>query len=230
MMVGEEYRGMAEPASGSIGMFPVDDVAGLVGGVRKLLAGATGEPGSAAGGFAGMLDALAPSIAVAPPAQHLPVCAHFAAAVAAARGTPAQALAAAAERLGAVACWTQNPHYRSSPPDSAFLANYGYFVVAGPADGPPAFVEAPNLAMGFLLLGPGTHYPAHRHPAEEIYIPLSGAGDWRRGEAPWRREAAGAVIHHPSGISHATRALEGPLLALYLWRGGLATHARLDAG
>jgi hypothetical protein len=37
------------------------------------------------------------------------------------------------------------------------------------------------------------------------------------------------VIHHPSGVPHATRAGDTPLLAVYVWRGELGTHARLRA-
>ena len=44
---------------------------------------------------------------------------------------------------------------------------------------------------------------------------------------PWRREKPGRVIRHDSMVSHAMRALGEPLLAAYVWRGDLATHARL---
>jgi len=53
-------------------------------------------------------------------------------------------------------------------------------------------------------------------------------GGWWRSEGPWRSEATGAVIHHASGVPHATRAGEAPLLAIYLWSGDLGTHARLS--
>lgn len=218
---------MARAASRDKLLFPIDAVGALIAATGAMVAAAAAELGDAAAGFGAALGDIQSSGAVAPPVQRLAVCDHLPAAIAASRGGPAEALAEAAGRLGDEAYWTQNPNYRRQPPDPRFLENYGYFVVAGPADGPPAFVEAPELAMGFLLLGPGTLYPAHRHPAEEIYIPLTGEGEWRKEDAPWRREAAGAVIHHPPGIMHATRAGAAPLLALYLWRGALATHARL---
>src|SRR3546814_9783392 len=99
--------------------------------------------------------------------QSLPVCAHRDAALHAARGTGAGRLAEAAAPLAIDAFWTQNPNYQRRPPAADFLDGYGYFVVAGPADGAPACVESPSLAAGVLLLGPGTRYPPHRHPAEE---------------------------------------------------------------
>lgn len=85
-----------------------------------------------------------------------------------------------------------------------------------------------RLAAGFLLLGPDTLYPEHRHAAEEIYIVLAGTADWSRGGEGWRRRMPGEVVHHASKIPHAMRTGAEPLLALYLWRGGdLAEKSRL---
>jgi quercetin dioxygenase-like cupin family protein len=80
------------------------------------------------------------------------------------------------------------------------------------------------------MLGPATTYPGHRHPAEEVYVPLAGTAWWQRGDEPWRRVAPGRPIHHPPLMSHATRTGGSPLIALYLWRGEIGTHARLDGG
>ena len=163
--------------------------------------------------------------AAASTASILPVCRFWSVALGQAGtgvGTIGMALAAVAPRL----TWTQNPNYRRSPPSPEFLDNYGYAVLAGPSDGPPALARHDQLAFGVLLLGPHTHYPLHHHPAAEVYIPLNRA-EWWRGDGPWREEAAGAVIHHPPNMPHATRAGGAPLLALYLWRGELATHAKL---
>lgn len=121
--------------------------------------------------------------------------------------------------------WVQNPNYVSRPPDPDFLGNYGYAVLAGPG----GLVESETLALGLLLLGPGTHYPTHRHPAVEIYVVAGGAAEWQKGAEPWRREPVGAVIRHESMVPHATRTLALPLLAIYLWRGDLATHAKIVA-
>jgi hypothetical protein len=80
-----------------------------------------------------------------------------------------------------------------------------------------------------LLLGPATHYPRHRHEAEEIYMPLAGTAAWQQGDGDWRDQLPGTVIHHQPFEPHAMRTHAEPLLALYLWRGaGLAQKARLD--
>jgi quercetin dioxygenase-like cupin family protein len=159
----------------------------------------------------------------------LPACRYWAAAIAGeGNADPLADLRHALAGLGPWLVWTQNPNYRRAPPSADFLDRYGYAVIAGPRDGPAALVEHATLALGVLLLGPGAHYPLHHHPATEIYVPLNTA-EWWRGEGPWREEAPGAVILHPSGVPHATRTSGEPLLAVYLWSGDLETHARLTA-
>lgn len=114
----------------------------------------------------------------------------------------------------AALAWRQT--YTAADFDRAFLDGYGWTELFGTRG--PYVSDA--MAGGFLLLGPGLEYPDHHHVAEEIYIPLSGATDWRKGVAPFAIRAAGEVIHHPSEVSHAIRTGSEPLLALYLWRGG----------
>ena len=160
------------------------------------------------------------------PRERLTVSRFWETSLQAANGAP-RALVAALETLGPCLSWAQNPNYRRVPPDPSFLDNYGYAVLAGPADGPPALAVDPRLAVGVLLLGPHAHYPLHAHPAIEIYYTLTVGAEWWLGEGPWRLEPVGAVIHHAPNVRHATRAGASPLLAIYLWRGDLATHAKL---
>lgn len=130
--------------------------------------------------------------------------------------------------LGPSLIWTRNPNYRGRP-NPRFLANYGYGVMLGPADRRARpLVDDASSSMGLLMLGPDVVYPRHRHPAEEIYIPLAGTGWWQRGDTPWRRVPPGIAIHHPPHMPHATRTGGAPLVALYLWHGDIATHARLE--
>ncbi|HKC96700.1 MAG TPA: dimethylsulfonioproprionate lyase family protein [Methylomirabilota bacterium] len=174
----------------------------------------------------GAIDADRAAREPAGPPERLGVCRFWEASLRAADGIP-PALVAALETLGPCLSWAQNPNYRRRPPDPTFLDHYGYAVVAGPADGPPALAVDSRLAVGVLLLGPGAHYPLHAHPAIEVYYTLTAGAAWWRADGPWRCEPAGAFIHHEPGVRHATRAGASPLLAVYLWRGDLATHARL---
>jgi hypothetical protein len=119
--------------------------------------------------------------------------------------------------------WRQT--YTAKDLDAVFLDNYGWSEILG-ANGPLA---SERIACGFLILGPSTHYPRHRHEAEEMYLPLSGTAAWQQGDAVWRERPPGTPIHHAGNEPHAMRTGASPLLALYLWRSAnLAQKARLD--
>jgi hypothetical protein len=215
-----------EARRAALGVFRAE----LVGALRDAAA-ATVDPGTAKslGEFVGLagsidLDVAAPELVA--PLDRLPVCSFWEQSLAAATGAP-RGIVTSLRSLAASLSWAQNPNYRRSPPDATFLDNYGYAVLAGPEDGPPALATDPRLALGVLLLGPRAHYPLHAHPAVEIYYTLTPDGEWWRGDGPWRHEPPGAVIHHAPNVRHATRAGASPLLAIYLWRGDLATHAKL---
>jgi Dimethlysulfonioproprionate lyase len=106
-----------------------------------------------------------------------------------------------------------------------FLQNYGWTELLSP--GPATGVA--QLSCGVLVLGPNTFYPAHRHEAEELYLPLAGTAEWQQGDGAWRPRPPGTLIHHSSEEPHAMRTGEHPLLAMYLWRSiDLSQGARLD--
>jgi hypothetical protein len=108
--------------------------------------------------------------------------------------------------------WRQT--YAAGEVGDAFLRNYGYTEIVGMKSLPSR-----RIACGFLILGPSTLYPRHRHEAEEIYIPLRGTARWQQNDAVWRERRPGAVIHHMSDEPHSMQTGAEPLLALYVWRG-----------
>lgn len=133
-------------------------------------------------------------------------------------------LVAALCRAAPLLAWRQT--YTAQDLGAGFLDNYGWSEILG-ASGPLA---SERLACGFLLLGPATHYPRHRHEAEEMYLPLSGTAAWQQGDAVWRERPPGTPIHHASEEPHAMRTGARPLLALYIWRSAdLSQKARLVA-
>lgn len=153
--------------------------------------------------------------------QDLPVLRHWPDALARAAAID-MGLAAALAELSPALAWRQNPNYVRRTPSADFLEGYGYAAIAGPGGLAPA-----GIAMGVLLLAPGLLYPAHAHPAEEIYLVLDAASRWWREGENWRQGMGGAAIHHAPHAAHAMQAGEAPLCALYLWRGDLATNAAL---
>jgi hypothetical protein len=126
---------------------------------------------------------------------------------------PLAGMVHALQALGPWLVWSQNPNYRRKPPAPDFLDRYGYAVIAGPAEGPPALIGHAALALGVLLLGPRMLYPEHHHPATELYVPLN-VGEWWRGTGPWRTEAPGRHSPRPRG-RHATGA-KIAAVAIYL--------------
>jgi quercetin dioxygenase-like cupin family protein len=79
------------------------------------------------------------------------------------------------------------------------------------------------MLLGFTLIAPHTNYPAHAHPAIELYLVVAGAASWRLGDAQAEIRPPGSVIVHPSRAPHAMITGAGPLLALFTWRGDLVT-------
>jgi quercetin dioxygenase-like cupin family protein len=123
--------------------------------------------------------------------------------------------AALVERLVALAGYLEwRRSYSESKVGAAFWRNYGWTEIFGHA-GPRV---SDRLACGLLVLGPHVHYPAHRHEADEIYVPLAGAALWQEQGREWHERPAGSVIHHAGNEVHAMRTEAAPLLALYLWQ------------
>lgn len=107
-----------------------------------------------------------------------------------------------------------------------FLQRYGWVELFGTR----GHFANDDMAGGFLLLGPGVHYPDHHHQAEEIYIPLTDGSQWSKDAQPFLPRWSGEVIHHPSNIRHAMQTENMPLVALYLWRGGPLAQKSIISG
>ena len=169
------------------------------------------------------LDVIAPAAGVGSSPRLLPVRDFLPAAIADAARGPLAALAADFARIEPGCAWRQNPNYTAATIGSEFLARYGYVELVGPA-GPAV---SGSVRVGFLLLGPRTHYPDHAHPAIEAYHVVGGEAEWWDETGGWRVRPLGAMVFHPSRRRHATRTGEAPLLALYGWIGEVGTEARL---
>lgn len=77
----------------------------------------------------------------------------------------------------------------------------------------------PGTQCGLMLLRPHGTYPLHSHPPQELYLPISGAGQWRFGGSTEFRPLGPdeLVYNHPNDV-HSVVAGDEPLLALYiLW-------------
>ena len=124
--------------------------------------------------------------------------------------------------------WRQTAAYVAAPPHADFLGRYAHATVLGSPTSSPVLVDPTRTAaVGVLLLGSPNYYPPHHHPADEIYLPLTG-GEWSSGPgAPFVARAPGDLLHHRPHQVHAVRTTSTALLALYLWTGDTMTSARL---
>ena len=157
-----------------------------------------------------------------PVPQRQPVCAYLAQGVAASMMVDANlaaAIAAVEDRLQ----WRQSAGYSDAVLGEGFTANYGWCEFIG-GNG---FFPGDDFRLGLLLLGPNLHYKDHYHPAPELYWPLTGPSDWKRGAGGFAVKAAGEIIWHKPFVMHATRTRETPLLALWCWTEDTATPPKL---
>ena len=180
----------------------------LLSGVKGFLAGFGEEP---ARSFIAGMDWAMPARSLQP--RKLPCLVHLDRAALLVDGRSRPIAQLLRDRAGEFH-WGQT--YTAADFGQKFMDNYGWLEVFGTR----GHFENDAVAGGFLILGPGIEYPDHHHVAEELYIPLTGATEWRMSGGAWRLRAAGEVIHHASNVSHAMRTGAEPLLALYLWRGG----------
>lgn len=96
-----------------------------------------------------------------------------------------------------------------------FPKKYGWTEVVG-NKGP---LVSEKVRSGFVIWAPHTYYPPHAHEAEELYIVLSGTGEWERGDEGAKMRPPGSVFLHTPQMFHATRTFDEPVLAMYCWRG-----------
>ncbi|MEM9472435.1 MAG: dimethylsulfonioproprionate lyase family protein [Pseudomonadota bacterium] len=89
--------------------------------------------------------------------------------------------------------------------------------------GPDGLVRSDVVRLGLYGMMPGAEYGIRTHPAEEIYIMLAGAADWKRGDAPYRRHVPGERSYHPSMMPHASRTRDLAFLSVYAWHGDIST-------
>jgi mannose-6-phosphate isomerase-like protein (cupin superfamily) len=78
-------------------------------------------------------------------------------------------------------------------------------------------VDDAYMKMGTLELDTGAHYPAHSHPAAEVYYLMHGRARWRIGNEE-SEILPGAVMMHSQNASHEFENIGNiPLKLLWVW-------------
>ena len=108
--------------------------------------------------------------------------------------------------------WKYNYEPREDMPDLGVKMAWGEII------GPEAPYLSSSFCFGFTMIAPDSLYPAHFHPAVELYYVLSGTAEWTlNGKAALQKP--GTFILHPANAVHAMRTGKEPLLAMYTWSG-----------
>ncbi len=92
--------------------------------------------------------------------------------------------------------------------------------------GPDGWLQSRNVTLGLTMLGPGTEYPFHQHPARELYLLLSGSSYWAVDFEPYGWKCPGTWMLHKELQPHAMKTEDLPMLAVSVWRGDIETGSR----
>jgi Dimethlysulfonioproprionate lyase len=77
---------------------------------------------------------------------------------------------------------------------------------------------AADFDSGLFLIAPGTLYRDHRHPAPELYAPLTGPHSWRFGpDRPLHVKPAHDPVWNPPNLPHLIKVGPVPFLSFYAW-------------
>lgn len=97
--------------------------------------------------------------------------------------------------------------------------NFGCYEVIGD----DTVLHTDEMRSFLVYQRPGYFYPLHHHPAEEMYVVLSGAGEFAIEGAEPRWLEPGDTAYHPSNKPHSLRTKDQPVLAYVIWRNHLTT-------
>jgi len=113
-----------------------------------------------------------------------------------------------------------NGHFYAAGTDigTAYLETNMNCQLAGPT---AAMLPTADFRLGFFFFGAKSLYRDHRHPACELYIPLTAPTLWRHDTKGWTEQVAGSVIFHQANRVHAMQTREVPFLALFAWYGAV---------
>ncbi|MEM8730678.1 MAG: dimethylsulfonioproprionate lyase family protein [Pseudomonadota bacterium] len=127
-------------------------------------------------------------------------------------------LQAAICAAGSAAIWRET--YKGTDIGDQFLTQFGCYAIIG--DAAPFFSH--NFRLFVVYMPPGLNYPWHHHPAEEIYLVVSGRAVFRTRNRPDELLHEGHTMFHASNEPHAMETLDDPVLCLVAWRNEFETR------
>ena len=112
--------------------------------------------------------------------------------------------------------WEQSYKKEDDVVPDSMLEGYAFAEIIGKR-GP--FVSD-RIRAGIGIWGPEILYPRHQHQAEEIYIVIAGAAEFKIGAAEEARLGVGDVVYVESNMPHGFRTTDQSLVIYYLWQAG----------
>ncbi|MEO9781532.1 MAG: dimethylsulfonioproprionate lyase family protein [Sedimentitalea sp.] len=113
------------------------------------------------------------------------------------------------------ATWRET--YRDTNIGDDFLSRFGCYCLIGEGGG----WSSAQMASYVVYMPPGLYYPWHHHPAEELYLVLSGQAQFHRAGEGSEALVSGDSSFHGSNQSHAMQTFDHPVMAYVLWRSNL---------
>ena len=142
-------------------------------------------------------------------ATQLPGCRNLSRALDLGEAGPAAPVATAIRDLEPTLCWNQSARHTVENRGANFMANYAYSSLG--------LSGSTILDVGVMLLGPGITYPLTSYASEGVFLVIGGSPEWKCGDKPWVRVAAGSIICRPFDGAEGKRPGQEPMLALYAW-------------
>lgn len=109
--------------------------------------------------------------------------------------------------------------YKDTDIGDDFLDRFACYCIIG--ENAPFSSDAIRLFM--VYMPSGFYYPWHHHPAEEMYMVVSGSAVFRRKGCPDETLFEGDTSFHDSNQPHAMETLDDPVLCLVAWRDDFET-------
>lgn len=119
---------------------------------------------------------------------------------------------------GPAALWRET--YKNTDIDVDFMNRFGCYCIIG--EGGPFISDA--LRLYIVYMPDRLYYPWHHHPAEEIYLVVSGSAVFKAAGQADKTLYPGDTAFHQSNQPHATETLASPVLCLVAW------HDKFDQG
>ncbi len=95
---------------------------------------------------------------------------------------------------------------------------YWYTSLISPEKNSEGTLVAKNLNLGILELKSGATYPAHSHPANELYFVLNGVADWYVNDEQQHVTAGSVIRHRPYDVHGWINTSDSaPLTVVWLW-------------